>query len=263
MMNSLRLCFVGLLCLSFVTGCADVDPAAPPVMDAMDSFEALRQEEMERKMDKLRAEAAARKTSEDSGNETVSTASVPAGIPTTGKFVVDFQSTAGPFTIEVDRSWAPIGADRFYKLVKDGFYDDAGFFRVIPGFMVQFGLAADPMKTKKWSKNIQDDPVVKSNLRGYVTFAKTRAPNSRSGQIFINYGDNSRLDQDGFAPFGRVTKGMASVEKINAEYREGPDQGALTARGNTYLKLSFPNLDYSTKATIVVDDLEASEDEGQ
>lgn len=260
MMNPLRIGFVGLLSLAFVVGCVDDDQAAPPVMDAMDSFEALRAEAMEKKMDGLRKESAAKMAAAAQAESGNITPSLPAGIPATGKFTVEFQSTAGKFTVEVDRSWSPIGADRFYKLVQDGFFDQAGFFRVVPNFMVQFGLAAHPSLTAQWSKTIKDDPVVKSNLRGYVTFAKTGAPNSRSGQIFINYSDNSRLDADGFSPFGVVTKGMESVDRINPEYGERPSQGALTSQGNAYLKKEYPNLDYVTKAIMVVDDLDDSDD---
>lgn len=264
MMIPLRFGFVGLLCLVFAVGCVDSNPDSPPVLDAMDSMEALQAEAEDKKMQKLRDDAAARNAkssvTEYGAADAMISRGVPSGVPTTGIFVVDFESTAGKFTIEVDRSWSPLGAQRFYQLVKDGFYDQAGFFRVVPNFMVQFGLAADPAMTAKWKKEIKDDPVVESNQRGFVTFAKTGAPNSRTGQIFISYKDNSFLDSQGFSPFGKVIKGMDSVDRINAEYEEQPDQGAVTARGNAYLKSSFPNLDYATKATVVVDDLANQED---
>ena len=166
-------------------------------------------------------------------------------------FKARFDTTVGPFVVEVHRDWAPKGADRFYNLVKYGYYDGGGFFRVLPGFMVQFGLAADPSIQSAWREaTIADDPVKQSNKRSYVTFAKTNAPDSRTTQIFINFGDNGRLDGDGFAPFGIVVSGMEAVDKINAEYRQTPDQGRIQSQGNAYLKKEFPKLDYVTKATI-------------
>ena len=131
------------------------------------------------------------------------------------KYKAKFDTSAGVIVIEVTRAWAPLGADRFYNLVKNGFYDDVRFFRVLSGFMAQFGMNGDPTIQGPWSKtNFPDDPVKESNKRGYVTFAKTSAPNSRSTQVFINFGDNSQLDKDGFAPFGRVTEGMNVVDSI-------------------------------------------------
>ncbi len=161
-------------------------------------------------------------------------------------------SGGGAFVITVHRAWAPIGADHFYTLVKNGFYDEARFFRVIPTFMVQFGIAGDPAVQTKFKGTLKDDPVKESNKRGFVTFAKTSAPNSRSTQIFINYADNSRLDRDQFAPFGEVTGGMDVVDKINAEYGGAPsnDQGSIQTEGNTFLKAKYPKLDYVKKATI-------------
>ncbi len=165
-------------------------------------------------------------------------------------FKVKFDSSAGPFVVEVHRAWAPNAADHFYTLVKNGFYDEARFFRVVPNFMVQFGIAADPTVQAKFKGTIKDDPVKESNKKGYVTFAQTAAPDSRSTQIFVNYKDNSFLDSQRFAPFGQVTSGMAAVEKINAEYAEKPNQGSIQSQGNTYLKAQFPKLDYVKKATI-------------
>jgi peptidyl-prolyl cis-trans isomerase A (cyclophilin A) len=166
-------------------------------------------------------------------------------------FKARFDTSAGPFVIEVHRDWAPKGADRFYNLVKYGYYDGGGFFRVLPGFMVQFGLNGDPSIQSAWREaTIADDPVKQSNKRSYVTFAKTGAPDSRTTQIFINFADNGRLDADGFAPFGIVVSGMEAVDKINAEYRQTPDQGRIQSQGNAYLKKEFPKLDYVTKATI-------------
>jgi peptidyl-prolyl cis-trans isomerase A (cyclophilin A) len=175
-------------------------------------------------------------------------ASLNEKAPATYKVRLD--TTAGPVVIQVTRDWAPLGADRFYNLVKNGFYDDVRFFRVIPGFMAQGGMSGDPAIQKLWGRNnINDDPVKQSNKRGYVTFAKTSAPNSRSTQIFINYGDNSNLDPQGFAPFGQVTSGMEAVDKFEA-YKNVPDQGMITAEGNAYLQRDYPKLTVIKKATI-------------
>ena len=164
---------------------------------------------------------------------------------------VNFDTTKGPFVVEVHRDWAPLGADRFYNLVKNGFYDEARFFRVIPNFMVQFGMNANPAVTTAWrSTTLGDDPVTQSNKKGYITFANTGQPNSRGTQVFINYKDNAFLDKQRFAPFGEVIKGMDIVEKINAEYAEKPDQGSITSQGNAYLSKAFPKLDYIKSATI-------------
>jgi len=172
-------------------------------------------------------------------------------------YKVRFDTSKGPFVIQVNRAWAPHGADRFYNLVKNGFYDDVRFFRVISGFMVQFGINGDPALSAKWSDaNIPDDAVKTSNKRGTITFA-TAGPNTRTTQVFINFGDNGGLDGQGFAPFGSVVSGMKVVDAINAEYGEGaprgrgPDQGRLQQQGNAYLKQSFPRMDYVKKATIV------------
>jgi peptidyl-prolyl cis-trans isomerase A (cyclophilin A) len=163
----------------------------------------------------------------------------------------NFDTTKGTFIIQVNRDWAPIGADRFYNLVKNGFYDDARFFRVIPNFMVQFGMNASPAVTTAWrSATLKDDPVKQSNKTGYVTFAKTAAPNSRGTQVFINYKDNNFLDDQGFAPFGQVVSGMDVVTKINAEYKEQPSQADITSSGNAYLTKNFPRLDYIKSATV-------------
>jgi peptidyl-prolyl cis-trans isomerase A (cyclophilin A) len=168
-------------------------------------------------------------------------------------FQAKFETTAGDFVIEVEREWAPNGADRFYQLVSSGFYDDCKFFRDIPDFMVQFGINGDPNIQKNWREaTIKDDPVMKSNKPGYVTFA-TSGPDSRTTQIFINYEDNRRLDSMGFAPFGRVVEGMDVVKKINSQYGDTPSraQPQIQARGNAFLNEKFPKLDGVKKATIV------------
>jgi cyclophilin family peptidyl-prolyl cis-trans isomerase len=164
-----------------------------------------------------------------------------------------FTTTKGDFVIEVTRAWAPLGADRFYNLVKYGFFTDASFFRVVPGFVVQFGIPAKPAIGRAWAHaNIQDDPVKQSNIPGYVTYAATGAPNSRSTQVFINLRDNSSsLDGQGFSPFGRVVDGMDVVQKLYSGYGEnGPDQGRLTNEGKPYADKDFPQLD-SIKSAVV------------
>ena len=167
-------------------------------------------------------------------------------------FRAKFETTAGDFVIEVKREWSPNGADRFYTLVESGLYDECKFFRVVPKFMVQFGINGDPKIAAKWrDATIKDDPVVKSNKRGFVTFAKSGLPNSRTSQIFISFGDNSFLDNQGFSPFGQVVEGMDVVDKINSEYKEKPDQGQIQSLGNAYLNDKFPKLDGVKKATIV------------
>src|SRR5262245_30162741 len=161
-----------------------------------------------------------------------------------------FDTSAGKFVITVHRDWAPKGADRFFNLVKNGFFDDTRFFRVVPNFMVQFGINGDPSIQRNWANaNITDDPVKQSNKKGYVTFA-TRGKDTRTTQVFINFKDNGFLDAQGFAPFGEVTSGMDAVEKITDQYGEKPNQGSIQNEGNTYLKGQFPKLDYVKKATI-------------
>ena len=168
-------------------------------------------------------------------------------------FKAKFDTSKGVIVIEVHRDWAPLGADRFYNLVKNGFYDGCRFFRVLDGFMAQVGMNGDPSIQRVWGNaNFRDDPVKGSNKRGYVTFAKASAPNSRSTQFFINYGDNSRLDADGFAPFGQVVTGMDLVDMLFKGYGSSnvPDQGRITAEGNAYLMKEYPKLDFIRKATI-------------
>jgi peptidyl-prolyl cis-trans isomerase A (cyclophilin A) len=167
-------------------------------------------------------------------------------------FRVRMTTTKGAVLIEVTRAWAPNGADRFYNLVRGGFYTNAAFFRVIPKFMAQFGISARPDVSKVWAEsNIPDDPVKQSNKRGFVTFAQTSLPNSRSTQLFINYGDNGFLDSQRFAPFGQVIEGMEVVDQIYSGYGEQPNQGRIQEEGKAYLDRSFPNLDRILTATIV------------
>jgi peptidyl-prolyl cis-trans isomerase A (cyclophilin A) len=162
-----------------------------------------------------------------------------------------FETTKGNFTVEVTRAWAPLGADRFYGLIKSGFYNGARFFRVVPGFVVQFGIPGDPALARQWrSANIADDPVAQTNAPGALTFA-TAGPNTRTTQVFINLANNAGLDHQGFAPFGRVTEGMDVVGQLYSGYGDrGPDQGRLQSEGNAYLEKSFPKLDYIKKVEV-------------
>jgi len=172
-------------------------------------------------------------------------------------FKAKFDTSKGAFTIEVHRDWAPLGADRFYNLVKNGFYDDVRFFRVLDNFMAQIGLNGDPNITAVWrSAALRDDPAKQSNKRGFATFA-TGGPNTRTTQFFINYKDNSRLDAQGFTPFGEVISGMDVVDMLYSGYGEGapsgrgPQQSRIQVEGNAYLKKEFPKLDFVKTATIV------------
>ena len=166
-------------------------------------------------------------------------------------FQVKFETTKGDFVVQVTRSWSPLGADRFYNLVKHGFFTDAAFFRVVPGFIIQFGLSANPAVNAVWrSANIKDDKVTQSNKPGTLTFA-TAGPNTRTTQLFINFGNNTFLDSQGFSPFGQVTSGMDVVQKLYPGYGERPDQGAITTQGKAYLDKNFPNIDSIKSATIV------------
>ncbi len=171
-------------------------------------------------------------------------------------YKVKFDTSKGTFVVEVHRDWAPNGADRFYNLVKNGYYNDTRFFRVISGFMVQFGINGDPKLNRVWrDANIKDDPVRASNKRGTITFA-TAGPDTRTTQVFINFANNSGLDDQGFAPFGEVISGMEVVDSLYAGYGEGaprgdgPDQSLIQSQGNAYLKKDFSRLDYIKTATI-------------
>jgi peptidyl-prolyl cis-trans isomerase A (cyclophilin A) len=169
-----------------------------------------------------------------------------------------FATSKGDFVVEVTRAWAPQGADRFYNLVNNGYFNDCRFFRVIQGFMVQFGINGDPAINSVWREaRMPDDPAQQSNKRGFVTFA-TAGPNTRTTQVFINYADrNARLDDQGFVPFGRVVEGMEVVDKLFGGYGEGvpqghgPDQARTQKEGNAYLTKVFPKLDHIMTATIV------------
>jgi peptidyl-prolyl cis-trans isomerase A (cyclophilin A) len=158
-------------------------------------------------------------------------------------FKVKFSTTAGDFVVEVHRDWAPLGADRFYNLVRHGFFTNASFFRVVPNFVVQFGLNADPAVNKAWADaDIHDDPVTQTNSRGRLVFA-TAGPGTRTTQLFINFRDNGRLDGMGFAPFGEVIDGMDVVDKIYPGYGEQPNQELITNQGDAYISQNFPKID--------------------
>jgi peptidyl-prolyl cis-trans isomerase A (cyclophilin A) len=172
-------------------------------------------------------------------------------------FKVLFKTTKGDVTLEVNRDWSPLGADRFYNLVKNGYFTDVAFFRVIGGFMAQFGIHGDPAVSAAWrTARIQDDQVKQSNKRGYISYAMA-GPNTRTTQLFINFGDNSQLDSMGFSPFGKVVSGMEVVDAVYNGYGEGapngrgPDQGRVQMQGNAYLKADFPKLDYIKSASLL------------
>jgi peptidyl-prolyl cis-trans isomerase A (cyclophilin A) len=167
-------------------------------------------------------------------------------------FKARFTTAKGDFVIEVHRDWAPNGADRFYNLVKMGYFDDTRFFRNVEKFMVQWGISGDPKVNAAWQHaDIPDDPVKQSNKLGFVTFAQTSLPNSRGTQVFINTADNPRLDAARFAPFGQIVKGMTVVEALYNGYGESPNQGAIQSRGNAYLDAQFPLLDGTKHAEII------------
>jgi peptidyl-prolyl cis-trans isomerase A (cyclophilin A) len=183
----------------------------------------------------------------------------PAALKETASatYKVTFDTSAGSFVVEVHRDWAPHGADRFYNLVKNGFYDNARFFRVISNFMVQFGISGDPAVSAVWrNARIPVDPVKQSNKRGFITYAMGGSPDTRTTQVFINFQNNANLDGLGFAPFGEVVSGMAVVDKLHSGYGEGaprgkgPDQGRIQTEGNAYLMKDFSNLDYIKKASV-------------
>jgi len=195
------------------------------------------------------------KSSDKPNSALMNPSALKAKAPAT--FKAKFVTTKGPFVVEVKRAWAPLGADRFYNLVSSGFFDKVKFFRVVPTFVVQFGMHGTPAVGAKWREaNIMDEEVVTGNKRGFLTYAKA-GPNTRTTQFFINLGDNSRLDAMGFPAFGHVISGMDVVDKLYSGYGDGPpsgtgpDQGSIAAQGNAYLDKEFPKLDSIIKATIV------------
>jgi cyclophilin family peptidyl-prolyl cis-trans isomerase len=173
-------------------------------------------------------------------------------------FKVRFETSKGSFVIEAHREWAPRGVDRFYNLVRTGFFDNSRLFRIRAGYIAQFGIPGDPEVAAVWRHQaIPDDSVRQSNIRGFIGYAMT-GPNTRTTQLYINLSDNSRLDRDGFAPFGKVVEGMEIVDRIYAGYGEdagggmrGGKQGKIFEGGNAYMDREFPNLDRLVRATIV------------
>jgi peptidyl-prolyl cis-trans isomerase A (cyclophilin A) len=179
-----------------------------------------------------------------------SVAQAAAPTPVPDSFRVAFETSRGRFVIQVNRAWAPLGADRFHALVEQKFFDQTRFFRVVPGFVAQFGLAPDPKGNEAWdNKPIGDDSVRQSNTRGALTFA-SMGPETRTHQLFINLADNARLDAMGFAPIGRVVEGLGVVDSLYAGYGESPDQQYIQTLGNSYLDRMFPKLDYIKTARL-------------
>lgn len=184
-------------------------------------------------------------------------------------FRARFETSKGPFVIEVHRAWAPLGADRFHQLVKSGFFDNTRFFRVVTSFMVQFGVHGDPAVNKAWEAlAIADDSVTQGNRRGFVSYAMA-GPGTRTTQVFINLIDNTNLDGMGFAPFGQVIEGMAVVDSLYADYGDsppsgfGPDQIRIMSEGNAYLERFFPKLDFVRTARLETDSTAAAAPPGK
>jgi cyclophilin family peptidyl-prolyl cis-trans isomerase len=182
----------------------------------------------------------------------------PAAVASAEVYQVELETTKGKVVIEVHPEWAPLGEARFRELVESGYFNGCSFFRVVEGFVVQFGISGDPALTKKWKDNtFNDEPVVGTNARGTLTFAKTNSPNSRTTQLFINLADNPRLDGMGFSPFAKVVSGMEIVDSFYAGYGEGaprgngPDQQLLNSQGDAYVKANFPKLDKIITAKVV------------
>jgi peptidyl-prolyl cis-trans isomerase A (cyclophilin A) len=174
------------------------------------------------------------------------------------QFKVRLETSKGPIVIEVHRDWAPNGVDRFHQLVQEGYFNDVRFFRVVTGFVVQFGMHGDPATNAKWAAQpLPDDPVTQPNKRGTVTFAKTTMPNSRTTQLFINLQDNTAIlnppAQQGFAPFGEVVEGMSVVDRLYSGYGGAPSeqQGQIAAEGNAFLNRTYPKLDFVRTAKVV------------
>jgi peptidyl-prolyl cis-trans isomerase A (cyclophilin A) len=176
-------------------------------------------------------------------------------VPAPEQFSVRFETSKGDIVVAVNRAWAPLGADRFYELVQEKFYDEQKFFRVVRGFVAQWGIHKDPKTNRLWAgREIVDDPVKQSNLRGTLTFA-TRGPNTRSTQLFFNLRDNAALDRDGFAPIGKVTEGLAVLDQLAFVYGDiaplGPGPKLAQQEGNAYFERTWPRLDTIKKVTVV------------
>lgn len=178
----------------------------------------------------------------------------PAADAAPATFRVRLETSKGPVVIQAHRDWSPNGVDRFYQLVESGYYDDVRFFRVVPGFVVQFGMHGDPARNAQWAGNgLTDEPVKQPNRRGTVTYAKSGMPNSRTTQLFINLQDNTALDADGFAPFGEVVEGMSVIDRLYSGYADEPTnrQGEIAAGGNAFLNRAYPKLDFIKMARLV------------
>lgn len=238
-----RLLSLSLLCASFVVGGCETSPPTPTKDKPANATTAI-----------SKAAGATPKPAPGPRHPGLLDPSL-ANEQAPANFRAKFTTSKGAFVIEVTREWAPVGADRFYNLVRVGFFTDVIFFRVIGGFMAQFGINGDPIVSKAWARSqLQDETVeTKSNARGTISFAKTNAPNSRSTQLFINFGDNSRLDKMKFAPIGRVVEGMDVVDALHKDYGAAPSSGqaAITRQGNAWLHQHFPELDHIQRAEIV------------
>ncbi len=241
-----RLTMLATVCLAALAGCTSQTPAPTPTPVAQAASVATPSPTPA--ASPAASASASTASAKAHPKELLDPRSATAEAP--ARFRVRFETTRGSFVVAVTRAWAPLGADRFYNLVRAGYYEDAAFFRVVPGFVVQFGMNGDPQVNGLWeAARISDDPVKETNRRGRVTFA-TAGPNTRTTQLFVNTGENARLDQMGFAPFGEVVSGMKVVDAINAEYGQRPDQGRITQEGNAYLKREFPRLDFVERATV-------------
>lgn len=239
------------LLLLMPIACADGPPAEEPAPEAAADPTPAVEPEAAAAPAPEQPEAAA--PAEEPADPLLDPDSPAANLRAPDTYRVRFRTTEGDFVIEVQRDWAPRGADRFYSLVRAGFYDDTRFFRVVEGFVVQFGLSGSPEVNAAWSRaEMQDDPVREMNTRGRVTFA-TGGPDTRTTQVFINLGDNLRLDGMGFAPFGEVVEGMEVVQALYSGYGDaaGPDQGRVADAGNAYLDAEFPELDRILQARVV------------
>jgi peptidyl-prolyl cis-trans isomerase A (cyclophilin A) len=248
------LVFIGGLGLVFF-GCKKEQPAEAPVAEQPKAeVPAQPKTETPTPQPEVAASAPAALTKQGYDRALLRAALLKEKAPDT--FKVKFTTTRGDFTVTVTRAWAPLGADRFYNLVKHHFYDNASFFRVVPGFVVQFGISAYPPVAAAWADaNIKDEPVVGSNKRGYLTYAKTSMPNTRSTQVFINLADNAGLDRQGFSPFGVVdAQGMKVVDMLYDQYssNSGPDQDQISKLGKPYLDKGWPKLD-SIKTTTLIE----------
>ncbi|MEA3364772.1 MAG: peptidylprolyl isomerase [Candidatus Hydrogenedentes bacterium] len=248
---------LGIVCIAFVNGCKPERLTPERAQAAREVEQKLAETEKER--EPMEDQPEAHKTEDGPLLERVPSPEEYDGgkgpehatLTAPETFKVQFVCSNGNFVVECHREWAPIGVDRFYNLVVQGFFNEARFFRVVPGFVVQFGINGDPALSAKWREaTIQDEPVKKGNKKATLTFAKSQMPNSRTTQLFINLADNSPLDAQGFSAFAEVIQGMDVVEGITAKYGEQPNQMMVQQQGNEYLKTNFPDMDYIKEAYI-------------